>query len=142
MQNAARPRQEHTLLWSGKKRLWFGAPWTFTTYYIYDNELVVKSGILNQRFDSTKMFRILDVTITRSLLQRIFGLSTLLIDSMDQSSDGAVVMKNIRDGEDVEQTLQDAIDSERMRNRVGTRELHGDMDEGMDDGGYDDGGMF
>ena len=82
MQNAARPRQEHALLWSGKKRLWFGAPWTFTTYYIYDNELVVKSGILNQRFDSTKMFRILDITITRSLLQRIFGLSTLLIDSM------------------------------------------------------------
>ena len=134
---ANQPQQHggRKLIWQGKKRLWFGAPWTFTTYYIYDSELVVKTGFLSQKFDSTKLFRIVDITMTRSLIQRIFGLTTLTVNSMDRSTEGVVLLKNIRNGEEVEQILQSAIDEERQRNRVGTREFYGDMDgDGIDDG--------
>ena len=60
------------LLWKERKRIWCGLPLTFTVYS-YDNErFYVKSGFLNQRQDEVRLYRIQDLTVTRSLSQRIF----------------------------------------------------------------------
>ena len=72
--------------------------------------------------------RIVDITISRTLLQRIFGLSTILIDAMDQSTGGKIVLKNIVDGFAVRKELQHAVDAARNVNRVSTREFMGTGD--------------
>ena len=60
------------LLWKERKRILCGLPLTFTVYS-YDNErFYVKSGFLNQRQDEVRLYRIQDLTVTRSLSQRIF----------------------------------------------------------------------
>ena len=69
------------LLWKERKRIWCGLPLTFTVYS-YDNErFYVKSGFLNQRQDEVRLYRIQDLTVTRSLSQRIFGMGTILVNS-------------------------------------------------------------
>ena len=70
--------RRHTKIWGDRKRiLFFALPLTFTTYNLYDDELVVKRGILRQSFEKVKCFRIVDTTVTRSFMQRIFGLSDI-----------------------------------------------------------------
>lgn len=134
------------VLWTDRKRIWCGLPWTFTTYTLTGNELIVKSGILSQKFDNTQLYRIVDTTLTRSLVQRIFGLSTITIDSMDRSTGGIVVLKNIRDGFQTQKTLQQAINVARSHNSVRTSELYGDgrglhMGDGIMPGDFDGDGI-
>ena len=76
------------IIWTQRKRNWCRTPFTFTTYTLTADELATQSGLLHQSFDTVKLFRIVDITISRTLLQRIFGLSTILIDAMDQSTGG------------------------------------------------------
>ena len=73
------------LLWKERKRIWCGLPLTFTVYS-YDNErFYVKSGFLNQRQDEVRLYRVQDLTVTRSLSQRIFGMGTILVNSSDKT---------------------------------------------------------
>ena len=110
------------IIWTQRKRNWCRTPFTFTVYTLTSDELVVQSGLLSQTFDTTKLFRIVDFTITRSLLQRVFGLSTIVVEARDQSSGGRIVLKN----------------------RVGTREFMGagdGYDAGPVDGDFDGDGI-
>ena len=73
------------LIWSDRRRLWCGLPWTFTTYRLTEDRLFVKSGFLNLREDEVRLYRIKDLVLRRSLLQRMFGLGTIQIISSDSS---------------------------------------------------------
>lgn len=127
-----------TVLWRQRKRNWCRTPFTFTVYTLTDRELSVKTGMLNQRYNLVKLFRIVDITVERSLLQRVFGLSTLILNTHDRSSgDGVVHMANVIDGFAVRELLQNAVDESRRANGMTTREF-------IDGGGYglDDDGDF
>lgn len=126
------------ILWSQRKRNWCRTPFTFTTYTLTDQEMSVKTGMLNQRFNLIKLFRIVDISIERSLIQRIFGMSTLVLATRDQSSgDGNVALKNIIDGFAVRGLIQQAVDESRRSNGMTAREFIGG-DGGFDDGGFAD----
>ena len=122
------------VLWSQRKRNWCRTPFTFTTYTLTADEIAVKTGVLRETYDMTKLFRIVDITITRTLLQRLFGLSTITLETRDQSSGGQLVLKNIIHGFDVRRTIQRAVDESRSVNRVSAREY---MDAGIPDESYD-----
>lgn len=117
------------VIWTQRKRNWCRTPFTFTTYTLTTEELAIQSGVLHQSFDTVKLFRIVDITISRTLLQRVFGLSTILIDAMDQSTGGKIVLKNIIHGFDTRKSLQHAVDEARHINRVSTREFMGSSEE-------------
>ena len=74
------------VLWQQRKRNWCRTPFTFTVYTLTDRELSVKTGILNESFNLIKLFRIVDISVERTFLQRIFGMSTIVLDTRDQSS--------------------------------------------------------
>ena len=96
------------VLWRQRKRNWCRTPFTFTVYTLTDRELSVKTGILNERFNLIKLFRIVDISVERTFLQRIFGMSTLVLDTRDQSSgNGVVALKNVINGFEVRQVLQE-----------------------------------
>ena len=65
------------VLWQQRKRNWCRTPFTFTVYTLTDRELSVKTGILNESFNLIKLFRIVDISVERTFLQRIFGMSTI-----------------------------------------------------------------
>lgn len=127
------------VLWTQRKRNWCRTPFTFTTYTLTADELAVKTGVLSETFDVTKLFRVVDLTVTRSLLQRLFGLSTITLETRDQSSAGQTVLKNVIHGFEVRRLIQHAVDDARNVNRVSTREFMGDAyDGGYDSEDYDD----
>ena len=116
------------LLWKERKRIWCGLPLTFTVYS-YDNErFYVKSGFLNQRQDEIRLYRIQDLTVTRSLSQRIFGMGTILVNSSDKTL-GDFEIKNIKNVMDVKEQLSALVEIQRDQKRVYTREnISGDSE--------------
>ena len=61
-----------------KRVLFFGLPWTFTRYMIGEEFLTVKKGLLKTVEDDCYMYKVQDVKMTTTLLERIFKLSTVI----------------------------------------------------------------
>jgi len=120
-------------IWQGKKRLLlFGLPWTFTTYTIVEDKMLVDSGILTTKQDEIRLYRIMDVTLTRTLAQRIFKLGTITCNTVDKTSP-ILELKNITDSARVKELLSEAIEKERVNKRVSSREFMTEIDDEDDD---------
>lgn len=114
------------VLWHQRKRNWCRTPFTFTVYTLTDQELSIKTGMMNENFNLIKLFRIVDISVERTLLQRMFGMSTLVLDTRDQSSgNGTVALKNVLNGFEVRKVLQEAVDASRRENGMSAREFLG-----------------
>ena len=74
------------ILWNERKKLSIGLPWTFTWYTLTEDTLNVKTGLLFQRFEEIKLYRIRDFSVIRTPIQRIFGLGTIHICSADSTT--------------------------------------------------------
>ena len=109
-------------LWSDCKRVvFFGLPLSFSKYRLTTNRLFVNTGFLTQREDEVRLYRITDVSLSRTLMQRVFGLSTIHFNSSDKTL-GNFDIINIKDGEEVKEILSQSVERERIARRVSTRE--------------------
>ena len=109
-------------LWSDCKRVvFFGLPLSFTKYRLTTNRLFVNTGFLTQREDEVRLYRITDVSLSRTLMQRVFGLSTIHCNSSDKTL-GNFDIINIKDVEEVKEILSQSVERERIARRVSTRE--------------------
>ena len=118
-------------VWRARKRNFLGLPWTFTVYGFSRDRLFIKTGVFSTKEDEVRLYRITDVSLHRSLWQRIMGMGSIKIYSADQSL-GDFEIKNIRDCENVKEQLSQLVEDERQAKRVSSREFL--MDEGEADG--------
>ena len=100
-----------------KRSLLFGLPLSFTTYKIDEELLKRKQGFLSVREDDCYLYKIQDVTLTRSLPERLFGLSTIICHTAD-TTDPVLVLSHIQNGDEVKQYLVKTSDEERMKRRT------------------------
>ena len=115
-------RREAAVVWSDRKRIWCGLPWTFTSYQLTEDRLFLKRGFLNLREDEVRLYRIKDLVLHRSLLQRIFGLGTIEVKSSDSSMSDFLLM-NIKNSAQVKEQLSVLVEEERQRKKVSSREF-------------------
>ena len=113
---------EHEVVWKDRKRVWCGLPWTFTKYELSREKLVIKTGFFTQSQDEVRLYRILDLSLKRSLTQRMFGLGTIQCHSVDKTMKNFEI-KNIKNSENVKNQLSDLIEEARRSNRVSSREF-------------------
>ena len=127
------------IVWSDRKRIIFGLPWTFTKYTLTKEKLLVESGILNKDEEEIRLYRIMDMTLKRSLWQRMFGLGTIHCCTADKSSP-EIDIQWIKDSANVKELLSDLVEQERMEKRVSSREFFsdGDVDGDLDGDGESD----
>ena len=114
-----------------RKRTIFGLPLSFTVYTLTGEKILIDTGFLNQKQDEIMLFRITDITLTRTLGQRIFGLGTVHCCSADKTSP-EFDLKNIKNSSEVKELLSSEVFRERKENRVSSREILYD-DDGHDD---------
>ena len=122
------------IIWTDRKRIIFGLPWTFTKYILTKEKLLVETGILNKNQEQIRLYRIMDMTLKRSLWQRLFGLGTIHCCTADKSSP-ELDIQWIPDSENVKELLSDLVEAERMEKRVSSREFFSDSDGDLDDDG-------
>lgn len=114
-------------LWKARKRNAIGLPWTFTTYELSEDRLFVTSGLLKTVEDEVRLYRILDLTLSRTLLQKIFGMGTISVSSADKTM-GDFELKNIKNPDEVKEQLSNLVEENREKKRVTNREFMGDGD--------------
>lgn len=119
------------VVWQDRKRIIFGLPWTFTKYVLTKEKLLIQTGILNTKEEEVRLYRIMDVTLRRSLGQRLFGLGTIHCCSADKSTPEFDI-KWIPDSAAVKEKLSGLVEAERMAKRVSSREFMVDEDDGDD----------
>lgn len=120
--------------WQDRKRIIFGLPWSFTRYRVTDEKLLIKTGVLSTNEEEVRLYRIMDLTLKRSLGQRLWGLGTIHICSGDKSTPEFEI-KRIKNSEKVKNMLSDMVEAERAKRRVSSREFMSgsDMDDNNDD---------
>lgn len=114
-------------IWKDRKRIFCGLPWTFTIYELTNDRLFIESGLLTTSYNEVRLYRILDVTLKRSLIQKIFGLGTIQCCSSDSTMNDFCI-KNIKNSNNVIEILSKQIESERNSHRIMAREIIDDTD--------------
>ena len=122
------------IVWSDRKRIIFGLPWTFTKYSLTKEKLLIETGILNKDEEEIRLYRIMDMTLKRSFWQSLFGQGTIQCCTADKSAP-EVDIKWIRDSSNIKEMLSDMVEAERMEKRVSSREFFSDSDGDLDGDG-------
>ena len=122
-------------LWSDRKRTLFGLPLSFTKYSMTEERLFIEQGFLNKKEDEVRLYRIMDVSLSRSFGQRLFGVGTIHCCSADKSMKDFDIL-SIKHPKDVKEQLSELVEKQRDAKRVTNREFmsdHHDMDDDFDD---------
>ena len=119
-------------VWKDKKRTIFGLPWTFTTYKLTKDKLLIESGFLSKKEEEVRLYRIMDLTLNRPFWQRIWGLGTIHCCTADKSTPEFDVLK-IKNAEYVKNLLSDMVEEERDKKRVSAREYMSDDIDDIED---------
>ncbi|MBP3338551.1 MAG: PH domain-containing protein [Lachnospiraceae bacterium] len=108
--------------WYDRKRTIFGFPWSFTKYMFNSDKLVINTGFFNVHEEEIRLYRIMDVTLSKKLLQRIFGVGTIIVNSSDKTTP-ILQIKSVKNSEKVKNMLSDYVEAARKKNRVSAREF-------------------
>ena len=121
-------------IWKDRKR-YLGLPLSFTRYAISEDRLFWSVGLLNVKDDEVVLYRVRDISVSRSLWQRIFGVGTVTVASSDKTTPN-LILKNVKNPMDVKELLHQQVEEVKLRRRVRVGEIMGSMDD--DDTADDD----
>lgn len=115
-----------------KRLLFLGLPWTFTKYMITPNMLTIQEGLLKVEENDCYMYKIQDVKLTTTLMEKIFGLGTVTCYTGDVT-DKEIHLIHIKHAREIKNYLLKASEEARIRRRtVHMQDIGASMDE-MDD---------
>lgn len=127
-------QEKEEIVYQERKRLlFFGLPWTFTKYTLTSDMLTVDKGLLKTEEDDCYMYKVQDVKQTTTLIERIFGLSTIICYTGDVTTP-QISLVHIKRGKEIKGYLLKASEAARMKRRtINTQDIGAD---GMElDGG-------
>lgn len=115
-------------IWKQRKRItFFALPFSFTKYSLTEEKLLVETGFFNKQEEEVRLYRILDLSLKRSLAQRLFGLGTIICKTSDKTLP-VLELKNIKKSKALKEQISDLIEAERVKKRVSSREFMNDDD--------------
>lgn len=122
--------EEDEIVYKERKRiLFFGLPWTFTKYSITADMITVDSGLLKTEENDCYMYKVQDVKLTATLIERIFGLGTIICYTGDVTNP-QLSLVHIKHAKEIKNYLLKASEAARMKRRtVNTQDIGaGDLD--------------
>lgn len=124
-------------IWKDRKRF-LGMPLSFTRYALSKDRLFLSVGFLSVRDEEILLYRIRDISIKRTLWQRIFGVGSISVTSADKSTP-QLALKNIKHPLEVKELLHENVEDCKIRRRMRVSEMMADIhDEPDDDSDLDD----
>ncbi len=100
-----------------KRWLFFGLPFTFTTYDIGEDILTITEGFLSRRENPCYLYKITDVELKRSLGERIFGLGTVVCYTGDVTH-SILQLVHIRNAKEVQIKILKESEEQRIKRRT------------------------
>lgn len=114
------------MIYKEKKRSMFlGLPWTFTAYTVTDEIITVDSGLLRKEENDCYLYKVIDVRLEKTLLERILGLGTVHCFTGDVT-DPDLRIQHIKHAKEIEDYILKQSESERMKRKtLNTQHLDG-----------------
>ena len=138
--NNKKLKEEHTMgfkksdyIWTDRKRF-LGMPLSFTRYAMSEDRLFVSVGFLSIKDEEILLYRVRDITTSRSLWQRIFGVGSITVVSSDKTQP-TLVLKNVKNPMQTKEILHEQVEEMKIKRRVRVGEI---MASGYDENENED----
>lgn len=100
-----------------KRLLFFGLPWTFTKYTVGEEVITVNSGFFNSEENDCFLYKVQDVKLTMTLIERMFGLGTVVCYTGDVTNP-KLELVHIRNAKEIKNYILETSEQERRRRRT------------------------
>lgn len=110
------------VLWTDKKRPFCGLPWSFTRYTLYSDKLYTTVKFLSVHEEELRLYRVIDITLTQSVFERIFGVGTILCHSADATTP-VLEIRSVKNPEKVRSLLSEMVEKSRSEKNIATGEF-------------------
>lgn len=112
-----------------KRWLFFGLPFTFTTYRVTEEFITVKEGLIRHRENDCYMYKVVDTRLCVSLAERLFGLGTVECFGGD-TTDPVLKLRHIRHAKEVKNFILAASEEQRVKKKTFQTQNIGDRGPG------------
>ena len=116
-------------LWKDRKRH-LGLPLSFTRYALSEDRLFLSVGFFSIKDEEILLYRIRDISTSRSLWQRIFGVGTITVVSSDKTAP-TLLLKNVKNPLDVKELRHRQVEEVKIRRRIRVGEIMTDVPEDL-----------
>ena len=113
-------------IWKDRKRF-LGMPLSFTRYALSEDRLFLSVGFFSIKDEEVLLYRIRDISSTRTLWQRLFGVGTITVSSSDKSMP-TLVLKNVKDPIFVKELIHKQVEEMKIQRKVRLGEITTDDD--------------
>ena len=100
-----------------KRWVFFGLPFTFTTYKLSEELLTVDSGVFKRIEDDCYMYKITDVELIVSFWERIWGLGTIKCITGDKTHP-VLMIEHIKNAKEIKNYILEESEKARIRRRT------------------------
>ena len=109
--------------WKDRKRF-LGLPLSFTKYTMDNNRLFVSRGLFTTLEDELVMYRVLDVRLTRTIWDKLFGVGTVTLYTADETN-RELKLEKIKKPREIRDMISQIAETERGKLGIKGRELYG-----------------
>ena len=118
-----------------KRWLFLGLPFTFTKYIIKEDVITVDSGLLKTVENDCYLYKVQDVELTTTLIEKMFGLGTVVCYTGD-TTHPKLLLEHIRHAREIKDFILKESEEARLRRRtVNMLDIGSDVSD--DDGDMD-----
>lgn len=100
-----------------KRSMFLGLPWTFTSYTITDEIITVDSGLLRKEENDCYLYKVIDVRLECTLMERIFGLGTVHCFTGDVT-DPDLKLIHIKHAKEIKDYILRQSEQERLKRKT------------------------
>lgn len=111
-------------IWSDRKRIIFGLPWSFTKYFLTETKFITRVGLLSLDEDEFDLYKVTDKKLLLPFWQRIVGCGSILIHVRDTDTPTKEI-RCVKNPREVLALLDEQIEAQRDRYNTRGRDLYG-----------------
>ena len=116
-----------------KRILFLGLPWTFTKYLVKDDMITINAGLLSKEENDCYMYKVQDVKLKLSFLERILKIGTIECFTGDVTNP-TIKLIHIRNAKVIKDfILQASEEARRKRRTLNTLDITADDLEDTND---------